>query len=94
MINSFLVYTSENNNAKNPIYKTASLSSSPTTMLDIELVNIFQQSVKENTPYLVELGDVSWEGWIKRQRKYWEEEKGVSITYHALTKSIWIVPMR
>jgi hypothetical protein len=87
------VYESKNKNAKNPFYKTAILSSSPATMVDIELVNIFQQSIKENIPYLVELADVSWEGWIKRRRKYWEEEKGVSITYHALTKSIWIVPM-
>ena len=88
------MYTTKTDNAKSLIYKTATLSSSPTSMLDIELVNIFEQSIKENSPYLIELVVVSWEGWIKRQRKYWEEEKGVSITYHALTKSIWVVPMR
>jgi hypothetical protein len=88
------VYTTKIKNSKNPIYKIVSLSSSPTSMFDIELVNIFQLSIKENIPYLVELDNVSCEGWVKRQRKYWEEEKGVSITYHALTKIIWIIPMR
>ena len=86
------MYTTKIKNSKNPIYKIVSLSSSPTSMFDIELVNIFQLSIKENIPYLVELDNVSCEGWVKRQRKYWE--KGVSITYHALTKIIWIIPMR
>ena len=63
-------------------------------MLDVELVRLFEQSLQENIPYLIELDNLNYNGWVKRLRKYWEEEKGLSITYHALTKSIWVIPMR
>lgn len=91
VINIDLVHTETNINAKNPIYKTATLSNH--IFLDIELVKLFDASLIENTPYLVKLDGVNYEGWVKRQREYWEQEKGLSITYHAKTNSVWIVPM-
>lgn len=91
VINIALVHTETNINAKKPFYRTATLSNH--IFLDIELVKIFDRSLIENVPYLVELDGVSYEGWIKRQRRYWETEKGLSITYHAKTNSVWIVPM-
>lgn len=87
------MYTSENNIAKKLPFKTASLSSQPSTMMDVELVKLFEQSLQENTPYLIELDNMSWNGWVKRLRKYWEEERKLSITYHALTNSVYVVPM-
>lgn len=91
VINIDLVHTETNIDAKNPFYRTATLSNH--IFLDIELVKIFDTSLAENVPYLVKLDGVSYEGWIKRQRKYWETEKSLSITYHAKTNSVWIVPM-
>jgi len=85
------VHTETNINAKKPFYRTSTLSNH--IFLDIELVKIFDDSLAKNVPYLVKLDGVSYEGWIKRQRKYWETEKGLSITYHAKTNSVWIVPM-
>jgi len=94
MINSFLVYTSKNNNAKNPPYITVDLSSSGSGYLDVEIIKIFEQSIQENQPYLITLDNSNWSDWIKRRRKYWEEEKGVSVTYHHLSRSVYVVPMR
>ena len=94
MINSFLVYTSENNNAKNPSYITVDLSSSGGGYLDVELIRVFEKSILENQPYLIKLDNSNWSDWVKRRRKYWEEEKGVSVTYHHLTRSVYVVPMQ
>ena len=94
MINSFLVYTSKNNNAKNPPYIAVDLSSSGSGYLDVEIIKIFEQSIQENQPYLIALDNSNWSDWIKRRRKYWEEEKGVSVTYHHLSRSVYVVPMR
>ena len=91
VINIDLVYTETNIDAKKPIHKTASLSNS--SFFDVELVKLFDRSLIENTPYLIELDSGHYEGWIERQRKYWETEKGLSITYHATSKSVWVVPM-
>lgn len=85
------MHTETNIDAKNPFYRTATLSNH--IFLDIELVKIFDASLAENVPYLVKLDGVNYEGWIKRQRKYWETEKSLRITYHAKTNSVWIVPM-
>jgi len=85
------VYNESNKNAEKPFYKTAKLSNH--IFLDIELVKIFDRSLIENTPYLIELDGVSYEGWIKRQRQYWETEKGLSIAYHSKSNSVWVVPM-
>ena len=94
MINSFLVYDSKNNNAKNPHHITVHLSSSQTTLADIEMIKIFDRSIQENKPYLIQLEDGQWHRWVMRRREYWELEKGVSITYHRLTNSVYVVPMR
>ena len=94
MINSFLVYDSKNNNAKNPYHITVHLSSSHTTLADIEMIKIFDRSIQENIPYLIQLEDGQWHRWVMRRREYWEQEKGVSITYHRLTNSVYVVPMR
>ena len=88
------MYTEEKDITKKTFFKTASLSLQPSTMIDVELVKLFQKSLEENIPYLIELGECGWEDWIKRYRKYWEEEKELSITYHTLTRSVWVVPMR
>lgn len=85
------MHTKTNIYNKNADYRTATLSND--IFLDIELVKIFDDSLAKNIPYLVKLDGVSYEGWIKRQRKYWETEKGLSITYHSKTNSVWIVPM-
>lgn len=87
------MYTKKKDNAKNPTHRTASLSGD-LVFADIEMVKIFEKSLAENTPYLIDLNGVSYDGWVKRRRKYWEEEKGLSITYHALTKSVWVIPMQ
>ena len=94
MINSFLVYTSENNNPKNPLHKTVDLSSSTNTYLDVEMIRIFEKSIEEDCPYLIQLDNSDWSEWVKRRRQYWEEEKRVSVTYHNLSRSIYVVPMR
>ena len=94
MINSFLVYESKNNNAKNPHHKTVDLSSSANTFLDIEMIKIFEKSVTEDCPYLIQLDNSDWSSWVKRRRKYWEEEKKVSVTYHHLSRSVYVVPMQ
>ena len=94
MINSFLVYTSENNNAKKSIHKTIDLSSSTNTYLDVEMIKIFEKSIAEDCPYLIQLDNCDWSDWIKRRRQYWEEEKRVSVTYHYLTRCVYVVPMR
>jgi hypothetical protein len=94
MINSFLVYTSENNNPKNPLHKTVDLSSSTNTYLDVEMIGIFEKSIEEDCPYLIQLDNSDWSEWVKRRRQYWEEEKRVSVTYHNLSRSIYVVPMR
>lgn len=92
VINIDLVYTETNIDAKKPIHKTTSLSNS--SFFDVELVKLFDCSLRENTPYLIKLeNDVNCVGWIKRLRQYWEREKGLSITHHAKTNSIWVVPM-
>jgi hypothetical protein len=88
------VYNSKNNNAKTPHHITVNLSSSPTTMMDIEMIKIFEQSISENNPYLIQLDNTDWTDWIKRRREYWEQEKGVSITYHTLSNSVYVVPMQ
>jgi len=88
------VYTTKNNNAKNLPHTTIDLSSSGSGYLDVELIKIFEQSIQENRPYLVSLDNSNWSDWVKRRRKYWEEEKGVSVTYHHLTRSVYVVPMR
>jgi len=93
MINSFLVYESKNN-AKNPLHKTVDLSSSVTPLIDIELIKIFEKSIAEDCPYLVQLDNSNWAAWVKRRRQYWEEEKRVSVTYHHLSHSVYVVPMR
>ena len=62
-------------------------------MVDVELVKIFERSLKENIPYLIQLEEYNWNGWIKRLRKYWEEERKLSITYHTLSKSVYVIPM-
>jgi len=85
------VYTSKDDIAKKPFYKTATLSNL-TTFVDVELVKLFEASVKENIPYHIELGSMNWADWIKRCRKYWEEEKGLNIAYHAKTNSVWLIP--
>jgi hypothetical protein len=94
VINSFLVYESKNNNAKNPHHKTVDLSSSVNPLIDIELIKIFEKSIAEDCPYLVQLDNSNWSAWVKRRRKYWEEEKMVSVTYHHLSRSVYVVPMR
>jgi hypothetical protein len=94
VINSFLVYEAKNKNAKNPFHKTVDLSSSGTPLIDIELIKIFEKSIAEDRPYLVQLDNSNWSAWVKRRRKYWEEEKDVSVTYHHLSRSVYVVPMR
>ena len=94
MINSFLVYTSKNNNAKKPLHKTVDLSSSTNTYLDVEMIKIFEKSIEEDCHYLIQLDNSDWSEWVKRRRQYWEEEKRVSVTYHNLSRSIYVVPMR
>ena len=91
VINIDLVHTKTKIDAKNPSYKTVKLFSH--IFFDIELVKIFDRSLIENTPYLIELDSGHYEGWVERQRKYWETEKGLSITYHATSKSVWVVPL-
>lgn len=91
VINIDLVYTEINIDAKKPKHKTVSLSNS--SFFDVELVKLFDRSLRENTPYLIELRGISCDGWVKRLRKYWESEKKLSITYHHRTNSIWVVPM-
>ena len=91
VINICLVYDNTKNSASSPIYKTARLSNH--IFLDIELVRIFDRSLSENIPYLVELDSINYEGWVNRQRKYWESEKGLSIAYHIKSNSVWIVPL-
>jgi mannose/cellobiose epimerase-like protein (N-acyl-D-glucosamine 2-epimerase family) len=88
------VYDPKNNNAKNPYHITVHLSSSQTTLADIEMIKIFDRSIQENIPYLIQLEDGQWHTWVMRRREYWEQEKGVSITYHRLTNSVYVVPMR
>lgn len=88
------MYESKNKNAKNPLHKTVDLSSSANTFLDIEMIKIFEKSIKEDCPYLIQLDNSDWSGWVKRRRKYWEEEKGVSVTYHHLSRGVYVVPMR
>jgi len=94
VINSFLVYNSKNNNAKNPHHTTVILSSASTTLLDVEMIAIFEKSRTENRPYLIQLDSNEWYGWIKRRREYWEQEKRISLTYHMLTNSVYVIPMQ
>ena len=75
-------------------YKKASISYSPSTMVDVELVKIFETSIKENTPYLIELHRTIWLDWIKRHKEYWEKQKGLSIAYHVPTHNIFVVPIK
>jgi len=88
------VYKSENN-AKNLPHTTVDLSSaSSDTLLDLEMIKIFEKSLLEDRPYLIQLDNGKWVGWVKRRREYWEREKGVSVTYHILSNSVYVIPMR
>lgn len=88
------MYTTKTNNAENPPYISIDLSSAGGGYLDVELIKIFELSIQQNQPYLINLDNSDWADWIKRRRKYWEDEKGVSVTYHHLTRSVYVVPMQ
>ena len=70
------MYDSKNNNAKNPHHITVHLSSSQTTLADIEMIKIFDRSIQENKPYLIQLEDGQWNEWVNEAQKILGTGKG------------------
>jgi len=63
-------------------------------MLDVEIVKIFEQSLAEDVPYMIELHNTRFADWIERHKEYWEKNRNLRITFHTPTHNVWAIPIR